>query len=206
MALPAAVLHTAHPRSVLWPITWGGAAPLSVRLNANGTSDGDGYNETFMNEAPGLTLKETGIYTVDLMVDDGNGGTVSQRMELTVGKKPPIVALNLSGNQTFYTPGQPIRYAVNVEDAEDGQLGSGIPERRVAFSVDYLAEGYDKVAVAIGHRGADAGAMLSRGEALIGENGCQSCHKVVGITVMASAPKPMVNAAGGTVELRLGGP
>lgn len=35
----------------------------------------------------------------------------------------------------------------------------------------------------MGHRGADAGAMLSRGEALIGENDCQSCHKVAGESI-----------------------
>lgn len=185
------------PEASIMVDNMGGAAPLSVRLNANGTSDADGdeltyawavtsdngYSETFTTEAPELTLEETGIYTVDLTVDDGNGGTATQRMELTVGNEPPVVALSLSGNQTFYTPGQPIRYAVNVADAEDGQLGSGIPEHRVAFSVDYLAEGYDKVAVAMGHRGADAGAMLSRGEALIGENDCQSCHKVAGKSI-----------------------
>lgn len=33
-----------------------------------------------------------------------------------------------------------------------------------------------------------------------------SLNGVSGITVMASAPKPMVNAAGGTVELCLGNP
>jgi cytochrome c len=57
-------------------------------------------------------------------------------------------------------------------------LGKGIPNNRVAFSVDYLAEGYDKVLIEQGHRGADAGAMMSKGAVLIGENDCISCHKV----------------------------
>lgn len=185
------------PEAQMMASTMGGAAPLTVALSADGTDDADGdalsyswkvssdngFSQTLSGEATEITLEDTGIYTVELTVDDGNDGTASQALDLTVGNEPPVVALQLAGNQTFYTPGQAIQYAVNVEDAEDGTLGSGIPDHRVAFSVDYLAEGFDQVAVAMGHRGADAGAMLSRGEALIGENDCQSCHKVAGKSI-----------------------
>ncbi|MTB50438.1 ThuA domain-containing protein [Lewinella sp. W8] len=177
--------------------TMGGAAPLQVSLDAEGTEDADGdaleyswsaasdngFNETYSGQVADFTLEEPGIYQVVLTVDDGNGGTAKQTLELVVGNEPPVVELDLSGNRSFFTPGQPIQYAVNVNDAEDGSLGEGIPERRVAFSVDYLAEGFDKVAVEMGHRGADAGAMLSRGEALMGESDCQSCHKVAGESI-----------------------
>ncbi len=180
------------PEAQLHVSTMGGAAPLTVAANADGSEDADedeltyswlvtsdnGFSESYSGKAISFTLAEEGIYEAALTVDDGNGGVVSQSLDLTVGNEPPMVALDLTGNRSFYTPGQPIRYAVKVEDAEDGSLGAGIADQRVAFSVDYLAEGFDKVAVEMGHRGADAGAMMSRGEALIAESDCLSCHKV----------------------------
>ncbi len=180
------------PDARLLASTMGGAAPLTVNLSAVGTEDADGdelayswnvtsdngYAESFEGRQSDLTLTEEGIYHATLTVDDGNDGVTTQSTDITVGNEAPVVELDLGGSGSFYTPGQPIRYAVNVSDAEDGTLDQGIAADRVAFNVDYLPEGYDKIAIAQGHRAADAGAMDSRGEVLIGENDCQACHKV----------------------------
>ncbi len=180
------------PEAELVASTMGGTAPLNVSLSAEGTTDADGdklsyqweitsdngYSETFEGQETEVTLNEIGLYRTVLSVNDGQGGVATQEINLTVGNEAPVVALDLSGNRSFYTPGQPLRYEVEVRDAEDGSLDNGIAADRVAFTVDYLPEGYDKVAIAQGHRAADAGSMMSRGEVLIGENDCLACHKV----------------------------
>ncbi|MCP9236188.1 ThuA domain-containing protein [Lewinella sp. JB7] len=185
------------PEAQLLASTMGGAAPLTVSLSADGTEDADGdeldyqwkissdngYDESFAGTDVEVTLSEPGIYRTVLTVDDGNGGVTTQSTDLTVGNEPPVVELDLRGSRSFYTPGRPIRYAVNVRDAEDGTLENGISADRVAFTVDYLPEGYDKVAIAQGHRSADDGALTTRGEVLIGENDCMACHKVAGESI-----------------------
>ncbi|MBC6993475.1 ThuA domain-containing protein [Neolewinella lacunae] len=181
------------PKVELIANTAGGSAPLALELNAGGTSDPDndelkftwnisndaGFKQHFTTEEAALTLTEKGVYKAELTVDDGNGGQVTQALEIVVGNEKPIVDLTLpNGNASFFVPGQPILYDVQVTDAEDGKLDAGIAASQVAFSIDYLAEGYDKVIIEQGHRGADAGAKLSKGAVLIGENDCISCHKV----------------------------
>ncbi len=180
------------PEARLAASTLGGAAPLTVDLSADGTTDADGddlsyrwkitsdngYAKEFDGQDTEVTLTEVGLYRTILTVDDGNGGVTTQTADLTVGNDAPVVALALNGSRSFYTSGLPIRYDVEVNDAEDGSLENGITADRVAFTVDYLPEGYDQVAIAQGHRTADAGATTSRGETLIGESDCLSCHKV----------------------------
>ncbi len=181
------------PNPTLVASTSGGAAPLPVTLSAEGTTDPDndqlvytwnvtsdnGFTTTVASQTAELNLTDNGVYQAALTVDDGNGGRVTQSTEIIVGNEMPVVQLDLGGSSnSFYVPGQPIPYNVMVTDAEDGTLGQGIAADRVAFSVDYLAEGYDKVIIEQGHRGADAGAMMSKGAVLIGENDCISCHKV----------------------------
>ncbi|MFT5998310.1 MAG: cytochrome c [Neolewinella sp.] len=173
--------------------TTGGSAPLTVVMSSEGTTDpdndelaytwgittDDGYYQTFNTPTAKVTLEENGVYKFDLTATDGQGGSVWQETNIIVGNELPVVELDLSGGSaSFFTPGQPIPYNVQVTDTEDGTLGNGISANRVAFSIDYLAEGYDKVLIEQGHRGADAGAMMSKGAVLIGENDCISCHKV----------------------------
>lgn len=180
------------PKPALAASTSGGTAPLPVTLSAEGTTDPDndelkytwevtsdnGYAASYPTPTADFTLQENGVYKAALTVDDGNGEKITQSMDLIVGNEKPVVEVDLSGNRSFFTAGQPIPYKVVVNDAEDGTLDQGIPANRVAFNVDYLAEGYDKTTIERGYRGADAGAMLSKGAVLIGENDCISCHKV----------------------------
>ena len=187
------------PAPELLASTTGGAVPLAVDLDAGGTADPDGdavtYTWSVLDEddyelqtltgaQQTLNLTDPGIYTVKMVADDGKGQQATRSVTITAGNEIPRIDLALTGgNPSFFVPGQPIAYNVNVTDAEDGTVGNGIDPKRVAFSVDYLAEGYDKTIVAAGHRTADASSMISRGEALVMESDCKSCHKAAGKSV-----------------------
>ena len=96
-------------------------------------------------------------------------------------------------NKSFYVVNKPFNYDVNVKDKEDGVLGKGISPERVAINIDYLAEGYDKVTIAQGHRSADAITLVAKGKTLLEANDCMACHskekKSVGPTYRSVALK-----------------
>lgn len=188
--------------------TLGGSAPLDLQLSSAGTEDADddelaysweisskgGFSQQIKSPDANMTLAEVGVYQATLTVDDGQGGVSSQSLDITVGNEPPVVNLRIpGGNASFYIPNQSFRYQVEVKDSEDGALGNGIDPAQVAFSIDYLPEGYDQVAVAQGHRDADASATLTTGKKLIEASDCKACHstdkKSIGPSYQAIAEK-----------------
>lgn len=171
----------------------GGSAPLTLNLTAKGTTDADGdvltyswkisskngFTKTVSTPDANLTLAKTGIYKATLTVNDGKGGIATQSMDITVGNEPPVLTVELpGGNKSFYSANKPFNYDVKVRDKEDGTLEKGIDPERVAVNIDYLAEGYDKVAIAQGHRSADASALFAGGKKLIEASDCKACHSV----------------------------
>lgn len=171
----------------------GGSAPLALNLTAKGTTDADGDNLTYSWKVTSkngftkvvntpdasLTLAKPGTYKAALTVNDGKGGVSSQSMDITVGNEPPVLSVDMpGGNKSFFTPNKPFSYDVKVRDKEDGTLGKGIDPERVAVNIDYLAEGYDKVAIAQGHRSADASALFAGGKKLIEASDCKGCHSI----------------------------
>ncbi|GHB83604.1 ThuA domain-containing protein [Persicitalea jodogahamensis] len=171
----------------------GGSAPLALKLTAQGTVDADGdalkyvwkitskngFSKVVTTPEANLTLTKQGMYKADLTVDDGKGGVSSQSMDISVGNEPPVLTVELPGsNKSFYVPNKPFPYEVKVKDKEDGTLGKGIDPERVAVTIDYLPEGYDKVAIAQGHRSADASALFASGKKLIEASDCMACHNV----------------------------
>lgn len=171
----------------------GGAAPLALKLSAKGTTDADGdaltyswkisskngFNKVVTTPEANLTLAKPGVYKATVTVNDNKGGIASQSMDITVGNEPPVLSLDMPGaNKSFYVANKPFKYEVKVADKEDGTLGKGIDADRVAVNIDYLAEGFDQVAIAQGHRSADAGALLATGKKLIEASDCKACHSV----------------------------
>ncbi|WP_221393758.1 ThuA domain-containing protein [Dyadobacter sp. NIV53] len=169
----------------------GGSAPLALKLSAKGTvdSDGDalsyswkiisknGFNKIVNTAETALTLVKPGIYKTVLTVSDGKGGNSVESMDITVGNEAPAVSLEMpQSNKSFYAANKPFYYDVKVTDKEDGSLGKGIDPARIAVSIDYLAEGYDKVAISQGHRSVDQDAVLTIGKKLIEASDCKGCH------------------------------
>ena len=171
-----------------------GALPLTLRLSSEGTEDHDhdplqftwkvssdnGFSRTIREANPTLTLDEAGLYNVTLEVSDGQGNHNAQSFEVVAGNEPPTVDIELTqGNQSFFFPGKAIRYAVRVQDREDGSLEDGrIQPGEVALNFDYVPEGFDPVEIAQNHRSTDAWAGFSRGKSLIEGSDCLACHRV----------------------------
>lgn len=170
----------------------GGAVPFELQLTTEGTEDPDqddlkftweitsanGYDETVETQEAKITLNEIGMYNVKLTVDDGNGGSNSRSMEVVAGNEPPALNLEIpNGNKTFYVPNTYVDYNIKVTDKEDGVLGNGINADEVSVTFDYLAEGYDKIEIAQGHRAADESVEFAGGKKLMDASDCMACHK-----------------------------
>jgi cytochrome c len=173
----------------------GGAIPFKALLTAEGTKDADndalkyvwkvtaqngGTIQTFNEESPTVTFDKAGIYKATLTVTDTKGASSSQSLQIMAGNEEPVLTFDTpSSNQTFFFPNQAFEYEVKVSDKEDGSLADGkIKPEEVALSFDYLPEGYDLVAIAAGHRSADASAGTVKGLKLIEGSDCKACHSL----------------------------
>ncbi len=171
----------------------GGSVPFNLKLSSKGTVDADadvlkyswkitskdGFNKIITTPDADLTLTKNGIYKATLTVNDGKGGISTQSMEITAGNEPPVLSLEMpKNNKTFYVANKPFAYQIKVNDKEDGSLDKGISPENVAVNIDYLAEGFDKNMIAMGHRSADANAAFSTGKRLIGGSDCMACHSI----------------------------
>ena len=170
----------------------GGAAPFNLKISSKGTVDADGdelkytwtisskngYSKVINGPDVDLTLTKLGVYKATLTVNDNKGGIRSQSKNITVGNEPPVLALEIpNGNKSFYEANKSFHYAIKVHDKEDGTLEKGINPDRVAVNIDYLPEGYDKIAIAQGHRSSDAAAKDTKGKKLMDASDCVICHK-----------------------------
>ncbi|SOD78141.1 PQQ-dependent sugar dehydrogenase [Spirosoma fluviale] len=197
----------------------GGTLPLRLTLSADGSKDNDGdalsYQwkvtspgiapRVFTTANPAVTFDKAGVYTATLTVTDTHGAANSQSVRIIAGNEAPVVAVNLTGNKTFFFPDQPIQYAVNVSDKEDGTLAKSaaapgkISPARVAMSIDYTSEGFDYAEVAQGQRSVDASTQYAVAQALISQSDCKVCHQIdtksVGPAFTAVAAKYKGDAA-----------
>ena len=166
----------------------GGRVPFSLTLSSAGTRDPDGdvlrYQwrvapvtggaaRTFDSANPTLSLAQPGAYDVTLTVSDPAGASTSRTMRVVAGNEPPAIAVNVSGNRTFFFPEREIGYAVQASDREDGTAD---PER-IALSIDYVAQGFDVATLAQGDRPVDATTRFAVGHALMSGSDCRACHQ-----------------------------
>jgi cytochrome c len=200
-----------------------GATPLRVALSSAGTTDADDdelryawtisrRNGTVLRRLTGpnptLTLATPGTYTASLVVTDAQGARDSAKVQIAAGNEPPRVEIDLVGsNRSFFFAGVPIRYAVRVDDREDGSLRSGrIPASRVIVSAQYLKDGLAESQLAAGHRAADAPDPHDAGRRLVESGTCLSCHQVdqksIGPAFTAVAQKYKGNTAATTYLVR----
>lgn len=158
-----------------------GAAPFQLVANAEGSIDYDGDELSYrwlIDDAEvgtGPLLEETieidGEYYLTLEVTDVVGNTATKQAELLVGNSVPEVAVALSGNRTFFFPGETVNYDVQVTDVEDGTIDPSA----ITVSLDYL-EGEDLVEIERGHQVAGESTAFAIGKSLIGELDCGGCH------------------------------
>lgn len=174
------------PVATLVPDKTSGSIPLTVKFTTPGTIDYDDDTKlTYSLETGGKTYtSEDGTfevtydtpqtYTAVLTVTDSKGATGTAKTQIVAGNEPPVLSAQFTGgNRTFFFPGTPVQYAVQVSDKEDGSTDAGtIPASDVNISFDYL-KGYDMVQIAQGHQ--QAAAVLP-GKALMESSDCKACH------------------------------
>lgn len=169
-----------------------GPLPLKIQLSSKGTFDADGDSlkyewkitkngklvQTKRTENPEVLLSTAGIYKATLTVTDPKGLKNSKSLEIAAGNAVPVVKFDFTqGNKSFYFPGNSIKYAVSVNDKEDGSLANKrIQPSQVSVSINYLAEGYDMTVVAQNQNKFDTGAQFALGKALIKKSDCNACH------------------------------
>ena len=164
----------------------GGAIPFHLSLSSAGTKDNDGDslkyewkvvsptggNQVFTERNPSLTLSQAGVYTATLTVTDPQGAKNSKSLTIVAGNEPPVIALNLQGNKSFFFPGKAIAYTVAVNDKEDGNINPA----EVAMSIDYVSEGFDYAEANQQQRSVDAYTRFAVARQLINKNDCNNCH------------------------------
>ena len=162
-----------------------GASPFLLEADASGSYDHDGDElavtwllddeEIGRGEQLSYEVSQRGTFDLVALIDDGQQNAVRASRQIIVGNSVPEVKVAVSGNRSFYFAGEDLEYEVAVVDAEDGTLRSGIDERAVTVSMDYL-EGEDLVEIARGHQVAGENTANAIGEELIAGSDCGGCH------------------------------
>ncbi|GAB3705080.1 hypothetical protein GCM10027592_37100 [Spirosoma flavus] len=174
-----------------------GAVPLKVTLSSEGTKDFDGdamtyqwkvvsrtggskagSQQTLLNGPnPSFTFQKPGQYKAILTVTDAHGLKDSREIDVLAGNQPPAVELAITkGNKSFYFPGEPIAYQVNVSDKEDGSLANNkIQSKQVVVRATYQNEVGTSAASEAGHKFSEA-TYLGTGKVLMEKSDCKACH------------------------------
>jgi cytochrome c len=136
--------------------------------------DGKDYNSD--NGKFNVTFDKPGVYNVVFKVSDDKGLNADAKLQIVAGNEPPVVKAQIvGGNKTFFFPGAPVKYAVEVTDKEDGTTKDGkITANDVTISFDYL-KGFDMAGIAQGHQQPTAELP---GKSLIDKSDCKSCHLI----------------------------
>ena len=165
-----------------------GAAPLVVELSADSSFDRDpGDSVRFTWSLPGSpdregarvshTFTTPGAKRVTLRVRDRAGAESDATTEILVGNAPPVVAIDVAGNHSFYWDDTGVDYTVRVTDAEDGVLGRGIDPSKVSVSLSYGGSGTTAAPAASANADAQS-ASVPDGLARIRKSDCLACHGV----------------------------
>jgi cytochrome c len=164
-----------------------GSVPLTVNFKADGSADPDGdelkyelivngKTESSANGNFAITFDKPGVYNPELKITDKQGKSGSAKLQIIAGNSQPEVKAQITGgNKTFFFPGAPVKYTVEVTDKEDGSTtDSKIPGEAVKVTFDYL-KGFDMTAIAQGHQ---KSIIELPGKALIDASDCKSCHLI----------------------------
>ena len=166
-----------------------GAAPLQVKVSAKESYDYDktdkltyewrltpGGEVTSREPEATFTFDKPGVYKPELTVKDDKGETTTTQTEIKVGNEPPKVAVDITGNRSFFFDNYAFNYKVNVSDKEDGTVGQGIEPGQVMLSFDYLPQGKDYALISAASKSGNVATKYLKGKALIDGSDCKSCH------------------------------
>ena len=182
-----------------------GALPFEVSFSSEASMDPDGdqlsYQWSFgageslitRDQQVSHTFEQPGDYLVTLQVRDEEGLLSEDQVKVFAGNAPPVLDVTLVGNKTFFFPGRTLQYEINVQDQEDGSVGTGIESDEVAFTIDYLEKGADINAISMGHEALASAAKFVVGKETMAKSDCAACHfkdqESVGPTYLEIADK-----------------
>lgn len=167
-----------------------GATPLEVTMDASKSLDHDKDNltfqwtignETFTDSVLTYTFVKEGIYYPELVVSDGRN-KIRQQFVVEAGNEPPVVKIDITGNESFYWDNRVINYAVKVSDLEDEQQPAGIDQNAITFDIGHYQS--TDMAEVLGHQ-----SPVSDGLSLIESLDCKACHKIDGESIGPSYTK-----------------
>jgi len=115
------------------------------------------------------TINKAGDYRVSVeVVDDKKAFVQSNVVDIYAGNEQPQVNISVQGNQSFYFPGKPIVYNVNIDDK-----GDSVNLKNLFVSSDYIR--FDRAQQAMmGHQQVSA---VITGQNLMAASDCKTCHK-----------------------------
>ncbi|WNJ20139.1 PQQ-dependent sugar dehydrogenase [Pontibacter sp. G13] len=167
-----------------------GAAPHTVQFDASTSFDydladstlnfawdfdGDGIEDATGAQAS-FTYTESGTFTATVTVTDPQTGAASASQLIRVGNAPPVISLELSGNQDFAFAGQRRNYAFKISDIEDEASGR-FRLANAAITTVFVADGHDlEVTLGEGQAMPSASLQYAKGLNLIENSDCSSCH------------------------------
>ncbi|MBC8111244.1 MAG: PQQ-dependent sugar dehydrogenase, partial [Verrucomicrobia bacterium] len=164
-----------------------GGLPLAVNFSAKGSFDPDEDAVSYLwnfdgkatstEENPAFTYTKAGIYNATLTVTDKSGKTALTKVEVKAGNNLPEIQFVSNANKTFYHDNQQVDYKVKVTDKDEEE----IDESNVKITLNFIADGHDKVEIEAGHREVKADAEINN--ALIAKSDCKACHKLNGESV-----------------------
>lgn len=177
-----------------------GLAPFNVTFSSKGTRDFDendklSYQWFFDGKTvgateanPSYTYAANGTYKAVLQVSDQTGAVSRDTIEVKVGNALPQVALEVTGNQSFYWDNASIKYAVKISDKEDVK----IDRKKVQVYLDYNPRPMRNV-TQLGHQILNSVETNALGKSLIAGSDCKACHTLdkvsVGPSFMAVAQR-----------------
>ncbi len=132
-----------------------GRPPLTVALSSDGSSDKDADDaiswewrlidttnpasvpKVVSKEAhTTITIEQPGIYNAELIVTDSSGAFRTATVPVLVGNERPSIRFVSPGNGDFFDEKLPIRYEMEVTDAEDGTSNEELSESGLAEFID----------------------------------------------------------------------
>lgn len=134
---------------------------------------GNGEKKETTEPSIEYTFSKAGDYTISVQVsDDKKASATGSAASVYAGNETPVVSIALEGNKTFYFPGKPVKYAVNITDKDDTAQNKDL--NNLIVSADYI-EGSDRAASPQGHQILSAAVM---GRNLMLSLDCKNCHQV----------------------------
>ncbi len=132
---------------------------------------GNGTTKETKEPELSYTYTTAGDYAITVEAKDGQGAaSTSNPVRIYAGNEAPQVTINFTGgNKSFYIPGKPVQYTVEVKDNDTSKPDMS----NLYVSVDYL-EGFDKAGSTMGHQ---QGSASISGKNLMLSLDCKSCHK-----------------------------